>query len=41
LFYGQDAGLIDDVAPAGRIVETMVSRAEQIIDAVAGGALGN
>ena len=41
LFFGQDAGLINDVAPAGLIVETMVSHADEIISGVAGGAIGN
>jgi NAD(P)H-dependent flavin oxidoreductase YrpB (nitropropane dioxygenase family) len=31
LFIGQDAGLIDAIKPAGEIVESMVSEAEQII----------
>jgi NAD(P)H-dependent flavin oxidoreductase YrpB (nitropropane dioxygenase family) len=31
LLIGQDAGLIDSIAPAGEIIETMVAQAEKII----------
>ena len=31
LFFGQDAGLIDDLPPAGDIVTRIVTEAEQII----------
>ncbi|HEY1374942.1 MAG TPA: nitronate monooxygenase [Candidatus Binatia bacterium] len=31
LFYGQDAGLIDAIRPAGEIVESMAAEAEEII----------
>ena len=31
MFFGQDAGLIDDVAPAADIVKRIVAEAEEII----------
>ncbi|HEY1265879.1 MAG TPA: nitronate monooxygenase [Candidatus Binatia bacterium] len=31
LFFGQDAGLIDAIRPAGEIIETMAAEAEEII----------
>jgi len=31
ILFGQDAGLIDSVRPAGEIIESMVSEAEEII----------
>jgi|GEM_PF-3058735 hypothetical protein len=31
MFFGQDAGLIDDVRPAGEIVTRIVAEVEEII----------
>jgi hypothetical protein len=36
LFFGQDAGLIDAIEPAGEIVEHIVRDAEEILRRVSG-----
>ena len=40
MFFGQDAGLIDDVPPAADIVERIVAEAEEIITKRLSGVAG-